>query len=577
MKPDNTHLQTEEVSQKELMVFYHTLLSRYGHQGWWPSEGWFETIAGAILAQNVSWTGASRAVSALKQAGLLTPRILADTDKEIIAPLIRSSRYYNQKADRLIVFAYWFMDLYNGEITRMQQEETRELRERILALPGFGPETTDSILLYACNKPVFVVDAYTRRIGSWIGWYPEDASYQVMQEFYMSRLLTDTALFNDFHAQIVNLGSIICRNHPLCDTCPVREVSGQCFCHYAGTSCYLKRDAGKKTKITVDESRMIRSGVTTPIEEAFDRTISLLWPPRPGIWIRIALIALFLGGGMTNPFETDGFRWSEISKPGFSDPSLITAYTDVIILIGAGLLIAGLIYIIISAIIQFVFVDCISSGKVLLTRTLKIRWEKGLRLVGFYLVLLFFILLAIIVVTWIFILPAFLTGIPDFITMLILLIEALVILLVILIPVWIIAILTADFVVPVMIVDDIGILSGWRRVINLFTGKWTEAGIYIGFKILLLVISGIILGIIIFLLSIPMGITRVVLKVNAGFTPVISFYDTVLIVLGTGVMVLISLLLLVPVITFFRHYSLVVLRDLDKKYNLLPGIHGESG
>jgi len=221
-----------EISGENLLAYYNALLTSFGNRGWWPAEGWFETIVGAVLAQNVSWTGASQAVLALKEAGLLDPNQILMTSQETIAPLIRSSRYYNQKAERLQVFARFFIERYNGEQTLMDREDADTLRRLLLDLKGFGPETVDSILLYACEMPIFVVDAYTRRLGSRIGWFAADVSYQQMQEFFTTKLKPDTALFNDFHAQIVYLGNTVCKTRPLCSSCPFKEMDDRLRCRY---------------------------------------------------------------------------------------------------------------------------------------------------------------------------------------------------------------------------------------------------------------------------------------------------------------------------------------------------------
>jgi hypothetical protein len=315
--------------------------------------------------------------------------------------------------------------------------------------------------------------------------------------------------------------------------------------------------------------RMREHFVTKNIKEALDRTAELLWPPRTGIWLRISIIALFLGGGMINPFRADNVQLSEVqnSLPG---TEALSGHITLFFTVLAGFLVAGLIYVIFSAIFQFIFVDCLSSGEILLTRRFSLRWRKGLHLVGFYLILLTLILTSAFAVALTIIMPALLYENPDFVKVLILLTEVLLILLITLIPVWIIAILTADFVVPVMIVDDCGIITGWRRIITLFHGRWTEAGIYTALKIFLTFLAGIILGTIIFLISIPLGIIGDILTIGAGYTPMITPAGVIRIGLATVVMILISLLLMVPVITFFRYYSLAVLRDLDPFYSLLP-------
>jgi hypothetical protein len=305
------------------------------------------------------------------------------------------------------------------------------------------------------------------------------------------------------------------------------------------------------------------------IEEALDRTTALLWPPRTGIWLRIAVITLFLGGAMINPFRSGDMEISGIQN-SLSVSEAISENMTLFVLVSAGLLVAGLIYVIISAIFQFILVDCLSSGTISLTRTFRLRWKKGLHLFFFYIILLFLILITIFMVILVIMVPAFLTGQPGLVTILFLLIRTLLLLFLILIPVWTIAILTADFVVPVMIVDDCGIISGWRRIIVLFHGRWAEAGIYTILKISLIFFTGLLLGLIIFLISIPLGFIGAVLTIGTGLTPVITPTGAILIGFGSGAMILISLLVLAPITTFFRYYSLAMLLNLDPRYSLLP-------
>lgn len=213
-----------DIDGRFLLQFYTVLLESFGHQHWWPADTQVKTIIGAVLAQNVSWAGAHKAVQSLQDANLMTPDALYKTDAATIASHIRSSRYYNQKAERILAFIRWFMMEYDGSIENMGTVPTETLRDQMLSLRGFGPETVDSILLYALERPIFVVDAYTRRIGYRQGWFSEDEPYARMQEFFMNRLSPDTRLFNDFHAQIVRLGNQVCKTKPLCSICPVRVV-----------------------------------------------------------------------------------------------------------------------------------------------------------------------------------------------------------------------------------------------------------------------------------------------------------------------------------------------------------------
>ncbi|MCK9278668.1 MAG: endonuclease III domain-containing protein [Methanoculleus sp.] len=213
-----------------LSLIYNALLAAFGHQHWWPAETPFETMIGAILAQNVSWTNAAQAVRNLESAGMLDPHLLTAADTADIARLIVPSRFYNQKAERIREFARVYVREFQADPTAMAAAETGVLRERLLALRGLGKETVDTILLYACEKPIFVVDAYTRRIFSRYGLLPEGASYDHMQRLFAENLEEDVALFNDYHAQIVRLGNTICRKSPLCDRCPVRVIGGTLRC-----------------------------------------------------------------------------------------------------------------------------------------------------------------------------------------------------------------------------------------------------------------------------------------------------------------------------------------------------------
>lgn len=213
-----------------LLVIYDALLEAYGHRHWWPAETAFEMMIGAILTQNISWTNASQAIRNLEDAGMLDPYSLAEAEPGDIARLIVPSRFYNLKAERLREFSRVYVAEFEGDPAVMAAVETGALRERLLSVRGLGKETVDSILLYACGKPVFVVDAYTRRILSRYGLLPEDASYDRMQRLFAENLLPDAAFFNDYHAQIVFLGNTVCKKSPLCDRCPIREVGTSLRC-----------------------------------------------------------------------------------------------------------------------------------------------------------------------------------------------------------------------------------------------------------------------------------------------------------------------------------------------------------
>ena len=209
-------------------AIYRRLFSRFGPQHWWPGETPFEVAVGAILTQNTSWANASRAVGELKRRGLLDPRRLDRVPVRRLAGLIRSSGYFNQKAKRLKIFLGYLLKRYGGDIERMKQIPLAQLREELLTLSGIGPETADSILLYALGKPIFVVDAYTRRVLARHSLIPWDAPYQQIQALFMSKggvsRRSQVAYFNEYHALIVQLGKTLCRTDPKCYECPLRPI-----------------------------------------------------------------------------------------------------------------------------------------------------------------------------------------------------------------------------------------------------------------------------------------------------------------------------------------------------------------
>lgn len=205
-----------------LLPYYEALYDHLGPQNWWPARTPFEVIVGAILTQNTSWTNVERAIANLRRASLLTPRALERVPFSRLASLIRSSGYFRQKAKKLKAFVRFLRAEYSGSLARMFRTSTPELREKLLAVHGIGPETADSILLYAGHKPVFVVDAYTRRILSRHGWVPEDVSYEELRSKIESALPRDVSRYNEFHALLVMAGKNWCRTRePRCSECPL--------------------------------------------------------------------------------------------------------------------------------------------------------------------------------------------------------------------------------------------------------------------------------------------------------------------------------------------------------------------
>jgi endonuclease-3 related protein len=207
---------------KILLEIYRRLRREFGHRGWWPGRTRFEVIVGAILTQNTSWKNVERAIRSLRQAGALTPHAMRRLPLTKLARLIRSSGYFRMKAARLKHFLRFLFGRYAGNLNKMFSRDQAALREELLGIHGIGPETADSILLYAGAKPSFVVDAYTRRIFSRHHFLSEKASYGEVQDYFVKNLAADPDLYNDYHAQLVKIGNTFCRKRePLCNRCPL--------------------------------------------------------------------------------------------------------------------------------------------------------------------------------------------------------------------------------------------------------------------------------------------------------------------------------------------------------------------
>lgn len=224
-------LQTEKENRKlsglqaRLIEIYNRLLGHFGSRHWWPAKTDFEVIVGAILTQNVAWRNVEKAILNLEAQGLLDPQQLVDAPLELVEEAVRPTRYYRQKAQRLHGFCEFLIREYQGDLGKLFSLEIEELRAELLALKGIGQETADSIILYAARKPIFVVDAYTRRIFYRLGLLPEDAAYDEMQDLFMRHLPPDTKLYNEYHALIDGLGNNLCANKkPGCEECPLVEI-----------------------------------------------------------------------------------------------------------------------------------------------------------------------------------------------------------------------------------------------------------------------------------------------------------------------------------------------------------------
>ena len=214
----------EGLKAELILKFYQKLYRHFGPQHWWPGETPFEVMVGAILTQNTAWKNVERAIENLKKENALSPEEINKMNIEKLAQLIKPSGFYNLKAKRLKSFIERFMEDFNGDIQGMKKLEKGRLREWLLSIPGIGRETADSIILYAVEKPIFVIDAYTRRILSRHGLIKGDENYDEIQEIFHKNLPVDTGLYNEYHALIVTLGKEYCKKqNPLCETCPLKE------------------------------------------------------------------------------------------------------------------------------------------------------------------------------------------------------------------------------------------------------------------------------------------------------------------------------------------------------------------
>ena len=207
-----------------LLEIYHRLLSCYGPQHWWPAEDAFEVVVGAILTQSAAWTNVEKAISNLKAAGALTAAALLAIPSDRLAALIHPCGYYNAKAKKLRAFVQRLESGYGGDLERLFALDTIELRQELLAVHGIGEETADSIILYAARKPVFVIDAYTRRILRRLALAPSSDSYGAFQALFTENLPQDEGLYDEYHALLVRHGKEVCRKAPRCPICCLRDV-----------------------------------------------------------------------------------------------------------------------------------------------------------------------------------------------------------------------------------------------------------------------------------------------------------------------------------------------------------------
>ena len=213
------------MGQNLFQQVYDRLLDHFGPQDWWPGDTPLEIMVGAVLTQNTNWANVEKAIVNLKQADMLSTEKLQALPVEELAGLIRPSGYYKVKAKRLKNLFQMLADEYEGVLDFFLEDSLDGARENLMGVNGVGPETADSILLYAAKKPTFVIDTYTHRVFSRHGLVEEESDYYTLQQDFMDQLPDDAALFNEYHALIVAVAKKFCKkSNPLCEECPLRGV-----------------------------------------------------------------------------------------------------------------------------------------------------------------------------------------------------------------------------------------------------------------------------------------------------------------------------------------------------------------
>ena len=208
-----------------VMEIYDRLFAALGPSHWWPGDSSLEIMLGAVLTQNTAWTNVEKAIQQIKQAGGLSIRLLGEVDEERLAAWIRPAGYYRLKTRRLKNLMTYLLKAWDGDLKKMADQPVEDLRRQLLQINGIGPETADSILLYALELPSFVVDAYTFRILNRHHLIEEEMSYEDLRQYFMERLPNDPAIYNEYHALLVRLGKDYCKKQqPRCDFCPLKEL-----------------------------------------------------------------------------------------------------------------------------------------------------------------------------------------------------------------------------------------------------------------------------------------------------------------------------------------------------------------
>ncbi len=206
----------------DLRELYERLLRAYGPQNWWPAETPFEVVVGAILTQNTAWRNVERAIENLKRAGILTPEDLLATSPDVLRELIRPAGFYNQKVERLRSVCRLIVE--HGGLEKLFSLPLGELRRTLLSVKGIGPETADAIILYAANKPTFVVDRYTHRLFTRLGIWKGPYNYEKLKAFVESQIPPQVDVYKEFHALIDEHSKRVCRKRPLCHACPLHDA-----------------------------------------------------------------------------------------------------------------------------------------------------------------------------------------------------------------------------------------------------------------------------------------------------------------------------------------------------------------
>ena len=219
-------VETMSIKKQILLEIYDRLFEAFGPRHWWPAESRFEVIVGAILTQNTAWRNVEKGIAQLKAKKVLSPDAIYNLPVKELAALIRSAGYYNIKAERLKSFMRFLYNGYGGNLNRLLRTDTTSLREELLKVKGIGPETADSIILYAAEQLSFVVDTYTSRILYRHHLIPDDASYDMIRDFFMDHLPQDVSLYNEYHALLVCLGNTLCsKSRPKCLQCPLQGLN----------------------------------------------------------------------------------------------------------------------------------------------------------------------------------------------------------------------------------------------------------------------------------------------------------------------------------------------------------------